>query len=391
MMRRIQTIFLKEAQDNLRDRRSLSAALIFTLIGPLVTAGVIRLTTQVQLEQADKPITIALAGGAHAPGLISYLKQHRVNPVVMETGLRDAVWDGDYDVALAIPQDFSAEFRASRPAAVQLIADTSQNSSRHSIRRIRGLLTSYSRQIGSLRLMARGVDPTISAPLAVALVDVATPASLAATVLGMLPFFIMIAIFLGGYYIVVDSTAGELERRSLEPLFINPASRWEFLLGKFMAAGFFSAAGLVVALIGFWVIPHLISTEGLGLRIRLDALVLAKIFLLVIPLTALATAIGMIVSTLSRGFKEAQTMLSLLMMVPVIPGLLLTLAPFKIKTWMMMVPILSEQLLINKLIRGEVLSGLHVTICVTTTLVAAIISLLIATRLYSGERIFVKR
>lgn len=201
----------------------------------------------------------------------------------------------------------------------------------------------------------------------------------------------MIAIFLGGYYIVVDSTAGELERKSLEPLFINPASRWEFLLGKFMAASAFSATGLVVALLGFWAIPQLLSTEGLGIRIQLDALVLVRIFLLVIPLTALATAVGMIVSTLSRGFKEAQTMLSLLMMVPIIPGLVLTLAPFKIQTWMMAVPILSEQLLINRLIRGEALSGVQVVICVSVTFLTAMVSLLIATRLYSGERVFIKR
>lgn len=188
MIGRVKTIFLKEVLDNIRDRRSLSAALIFTLIGPLVTAGVIRLTTMVQLEKADKPITIALAGGARAPGLISFLKQHRVKAVAVEADLKEMIWDNTYDVALAIPEDYSAEFRSARPATVQLFVDTSKSSSRYSIRRIRGLLTAYGQQIGSLRLLARGVDPSLSTPLAIELVDVSTPASLAATLLAMLPF-----------------------------------------------------------------------------------------------------------------------------------------------------------------------------------------------------------
>jgi sodium transport system permease protein len=272
-----------------------------------------------------------------------------------------------------------------------MVVDESRNTARHGIKKIRRLLRGYANKIGKLRLLVRGVDPAISEPLAIETVDVSTPESLAAMLLGMLPFFIVMAIFMGGYYIVVDATAGELERGSLEPLFINPVSRWEFLVGKFLAAFTFSGIGLGVAMVGFWLIPRFVSTEALGIRIDLNAFVLLRIFLLVLPLTALATAIGMIVSTLSKGFKEAQTMLSFLMIMPVVPGLLLTLAPFKTKAWMMLVPILSEQILINELIRGDTVKVPFVAICVVATTVAACVGLFVATRLYSGERVFASR
>lgn len=391
MIQRVRAVFRKEVIDNLRDRRSMSAAFLFTLIGPLVTAGAIGITAKVQADKSERPVVLPVQGAANAPGLVQYLKQHNVTVVRADGDLEAEVKDGKHDVAISIPGGYGADFRSARPATVRLVLDESRSAARHGIKRVRRLLKGYAVRVGKLRLLARGVDPAISEPLAVETVDVSTPESLAALLLGMLPFFIVMAIFIGGYYIVVDSTAGELERGSLEPLFINPASRLEFLLGKFLAAGAFSCVWLAVAMIGFWLVPRFISTEALGIKIDLNALVLLRIFLLVLPLVAFATAVGMIVSTLSKGFKEAQTMLSFIMMLPIIPGLLMTLMPFKTKAWMMLVPILNQQILINEMIRGDTVKGAFMAISVAATTVAAAAGLYLATRLYSGERVFLNR
>lgn len=391
MTRRIRTVFFKEVIDNLRDRKSLSTAFVFTLIGPLVLAGSITITAKVQSQAAEKPISLPTQGAINAPGLIAYLKQHNVIVTESKQHLESMVKRGDCEVAMSIAQDFGKNWRTARPATVRLFVDESKNSAHYAFKRIYQVVSAYGATIGKLRLLARGLDPSITDGVAIETVDVSTPESLAAMLLGMLPYFIIVAIFLGGYYIVVDATASELERGSLEPLFINPVARWEFLLGKFSAAFTFSLLGLAVALFGFWLIPQFVSTEGLGISIRLDGLVLIKTFFLVLPLTALATAIGMVVATLSKSYKEAQTMLSILMIVPIIPGLLLALAPFKTQTWMMFVPILSEQILINELIRGNQVRILFVVICAVMTTVVAVASMFVAIRLYSGERVFAKR
>jgi len=198
------------------------------------------------------------------------------------------------------------------------------------------------------------------------------------------------ALFIGGFYIAIDTTAGELERGSLEPLFINPARRWEFVVGKFLAALIFSIVGLAVAIVGFGLVPRFVSTEGLGLYVRLEPRVLATVFVLVLPLAAFATAVQMIVATYSRGFKEAQTLLSFLLMLPMIPGILLALVPFQGKLWMMLIPVLSEQVVIHKLIRGEAVEPVAMACCASATTVAAAACLYVATRLYRGERMFAR-
>jgi len=208
--------------------------------------------------------------------------------------------------------------------------------------------------------------------------------------LAVLPYFIVLSIFLGSFYIAIDTTAGELERRSLEPLFINPVERWKLLCGKFLATLGFAVVGLAIAMIGFWLLPKLISTDSLGIPIRLQASVLGQIFLLMLPLTALASAAQMIVATFAKSFKEAQTYLSFFMVVLVIPGTVLSIMPLQAKAWMMLIPAFSEQLLIGKMIRGDAVSALLVTICMITTFVSACAGLWIAARLYSGERVFKK-
>ena len=120
--------------------------------------------------------------------------------------------------------------------------------------RIENLLAGYSKYIGSLRLVARGVSPQVIEVVSVSQVDVATPQSRANLLVSFLPYFIIFAIFNGAAPIVTDTTVGERERQSLEPLLINPLPRRNFVLGKLLAAFPFSLASLGITLIGFGVV-----------------------------------------------------------------------------------------------------------------------------------------
>jgi sodium transport system permease protein len=389
-MRRVGVIVRKEVTDNLRDRRSLAMALFFPLLGPLTVAATFMLTSKVESDKMSAPVTLPVRGEEHAPGLIEFLRQHRVTVVRPSGDLEAAVKSGTYDVALVVPPGYGADLRAARPATVRLIVDRSRHTARSTHHRVERLVEGFGGATGKLRLLARGVDPAIGAAVAVETVDVSTAESRAAMLLAMLPMFLVMALFVGGFYIAIDTTAGELERGSLEPLFINPARRWEFVVGKFLAALIFSIVGLAVATVGFGLVPRFVSTEGLGLYVRLEPRVLATVFVLVLPLAAFATAVQMIVATFSRGFKEAQTLLSFLLMLPMIPGILLALVPFQRKLWMMLIPVLSEQVIIHKLIRGEAVEPAALACCAAATTLAAAVCLWLATRLYRGERMFAR-
>jgi len=389
-MRAILTVLLKEVVDNIRDRRSISAALLFPLLGPAATAGIIFMTGEIISERADKAVKLPVVGAQNAPGLVKFLQQQQVTILSPPADPQEAVRKGEHDVVLVIPGDHGHKLRAADAAPVRLVVDESRRTARAGARRVRRLVLAYGQQIGSLRLLARGVHPGVSQAMALETVDVSTPESRAAILLAVLPYFIVLSIFLGSFYIAIDTTAGELERRSLEPLFINPVARWRLLCGKFLATLAFAVVGLVIAMIGFWLVPKLISTDSLGIPIRLHASVLGQILVLMLPLTALASAMQMIVATFARSFKEAQTYLSCLMVVLVIPGTVLSIMPLKAKAWMMLLPAFSEQLLIGKMIRGDAISPALVAICMVTTTVVACAGMWVAARLYSGERVFKK-
>lgn len=389
-MRRILVVFLKELIDNLRDRRSVSAAVLFTLVGPIMIASMLTLVGRVEREKSEEVVVLPTIGAERAPGLVEQLEHRRIQVVSTELdveGLREAVRAGDHEVGLIVDESYAKDFREARPALVQIVADPSQNSARSTVHRVRQAVVAHGMTVGRLRLLARGIDPSTADAIEVDLVDVSTPQSLAATLLGMLPFFLILSIFLGGYYLVVDATAGELERGSLEPLLVNPVARSELIAGKLLAGVCFSAVGLVVAAFGFWLVPLVVRVEAIG-RFRLDASVMVNVVLLLLPMVLFATAVGMVIATLCRSFKQAQTTLSLVMMLPVAPGLLLAVAPFKTQTWMFCVPMLSEQILLRGLIRGDPMVPAHAALAVVSTLAASVVAAAIATRLFTGERPF---
>jgi sodium transport system permease protein len=298
---------------------------------------------------------------------------------------------GNHDIVLIVPKDFEKDFSAGRPATVQMVIDDSRGSAQPSIRRARAMLDSYSRQIGSLRLLARGVHPAVTSALAIEEVDVATPQSQAASFLNLLPYFIVFSLFIGGMYLAIDTTVGERERGSLEPLLINPAARSELVLGKLGATLVFTLVAVVETLLAFYFMLNVLPTESLGVKISFRTDTLLIIFAIVIPIMLLTSSLQMIVATFTRGFKEAQNYLSFMMIVPALPGMFLTLVPVKVKLWMMLIPIFAQQLLINQALRGETLNWVHSFVSALVTIAVGVLLTLMAIRMYVRERILFGR
>src|SRR3569623_3751059 len=125
----------------------------------------------------------------------------------------------DSDFVLRIPAIFGEAWSHGEPAQVELLYDASQRETGSSVERLRNVLENYGRQTGALRLLARGLSPSVANPLVVADRDQSTPQSRSALLFGMLPYFLILSSFMGGMYLAIDTTAGERERQSLDPLF----------------------------------------------------------------------------------------------------------------------------------------------------------------------------
>ena len=390
MMGRIWTVFAKEVMDNLRDRRTLSASLFYPLLGPVLIALIFAVLGRTVVQQSEQPLSLAVAGAENAPGLIQFLKQNDVEIRPAPADPEAEVWAGNYDVVLLIPPGYGEDLRADRPATVQLVSDRSRQSASVAVSRARSLLEAYSRQIGSLRLLARGINPAVVEALVIERIDVSTPQSQAAGLLNITPYFIIFSIFIGGMYLAIDTTSGERERGSLEPLLINPVARWELVLGKLGAALVFIVIAVVETLIGFAVVLNFLQSS-FGARLELHLLTLVCVFLIALPIMPLAAALEVAIATFTRSVKEAQNYISFLTIIPALPGMFLALVPVKTELWAMLVPTFGQQLLINQVLRGELVRPLNVIVSAVVTLLAGLAFVSVAAKLYEREQVLFGR
>lgn len=387
MIERIAVVLGKELRDNVRDRRALLSALVYPLLGPGLLVGLLAFVGYTFSEQAEERMLLPVAGASEAPDLMRFLAQHNVAVSAAPADPEAAVRAGEEDLVLIVPPGFAADFAAGRPASLQLVLDDSRQSAAVSIRRGRRLLEAYGAQIAALRLVARGLSPEILSPLAVEELDLATPQSQAAGFLNLTPYFVIYSIFIGGMYLAIDTTAGERERGSLEPLLLNPARRGELVLGKLGATLVFTLVAVVETLLAFWLVLALVPLERfLGVQFSFSLEDLAQIFLITLPMMPLAAALQIIIASSTHSFKEAQNYLSLLPLVPALPGMFLAFMPVEPRPGLMLIPTFGQQLLMNRILRGEPVAPEWIAISALVTLAAAVVLIAIAIRLYSRER-----
>ncbi len=298
-----------------------------------------------------------------------------------------AVRRQDADVVLRIDADYGNAWRAGEPVQVALIYDSSQRDASTAVARVTRLLENYARQQGAMRLLARGLSPNTAWPLKVARRDQATPQSRAVLMFAMLPYFFVITIFMGGMYLAIDLTAGERERQSLEPLFANPVPRWKILAGKLAAISAFSTVSLLITLLAFAAVGRFIPAAKLGMELDLGLHFASFVLLLMLPLVLLLSALQSMVAAFAKSYREAQTYLSLLMLVPIIPSLVLAILPIKPQPWMYAVPLLGQNLGIMQLLRGDGISALQLGLCLGGSLAAAVIAVWVTVQLYRSERL----
>jgi sodium transport system permease protein len=382
------TVFLKEVKENLRDRRTLiSAFLTGPLLGPVIFVMLINVTLNRELDKAEKQLPVPVIGAEYAPNLLDALRAGGVVPGAAVADPAQAVRKQDADVVLRIASNYGKAWRKGEPVQVELFYDSSQRDANTSVERVTQLVESYARQQGAMRLVARGMSPSAAWPLQVAKRDQATPQSRAVLMFAMLPYFFVITIFMGGMYLAIDLTAGEREGQSLEPLFANPVPRWKILCGKLAAIGVFSTTSLLISLLAFAIVGQFIPAEKIGMELDLGAHFAAYVLLLLLPLVLLLSALQSMVAAFAKSYREAQTYLSLLMLVPIIPSLLLSFMPIKAQAWMYAIPLLGQNLGIMQLLRGDGVSAEQIGLCLAGSLAAALIAILATIQLYRSERL----
>ncbi len=382
------TIWWKEIRENLRDKRTVFSALVYgPLMGPILF--VVLMTTMVgqQMKKAEGPLKVPVIGAQYAPNLIAALKQQGLVPEAPLADPERAVRERDADLVLRIPAAYAKAWQAGEPAEVELIYDASQTGSSTPRERVAGMLKHYDQQQGALRLLARGLSPAVATPVVVAQRDQSTPQSRAGTVLSILPYFFVFAVYIGGMYLAIDLTAGERERQSLEPLFANPVPRWRILVGKLGAISVFSLASLVLTAIAFSIAGRFLPAAKLGMSFDLGPGFIADAILLELPLIAVFAVLETLVAAFAKSYREAQTYLGLLMLIPILPSLLMSFMPVKPAAWMYAIPLLGQQIGISDLLRGTPVSVVQIGVVLVSGFVLAALLGLITALVYRTEKL----
>lgn len=379
-------VMLKELRDLFRDKRTVRIALFMgPIFIPLLMLGVLSMTEKRVSSQTGKPLELPVVGARNAPNLVAWLQGQNVDVLPAPTDADAAIRDQDYEVILAIGPDYAKDWRAGMPAKVEIIHDSTRQDSEIPVERLQNLLQAYGSTMSSLRLVARGISPVVTAPVRVTHRDLSTPESRRGMALSFLPYFLILSGFLGGANIVIDVTAGERERQSLEPLLATPSSRSAIMSGKIVAACLFGLLSLVLTLIMF----KLAFTYGptTGLKFDLSLLTMSKLLLVLVPVVVLGTTLLTLISASAKSVKEAQGYLSVLTLLPLIPTLALMINPIRNQLWQFAVPFLSQNQLIMKLLRAEAVSPSEWGTYLLAGFGLALVLWTIAARLYQRERL----
>lgn len=347
------SVMRKELLEISRDRRTFFfSLLLMPLLIPVLLLGGGSLVQNKARTQMDKVLEVPVQGADRAPNLVSFLAAHGITATTPPPDLEAAIARQDVEVALHIGEDFPAAWREGRPALVEILSDSTRQNARIPVERLQAALQGYSTQVGMLRLMARGINPGVTRALNVGNRDMATAEAKRGMLLSaILPYLLIISAFLGGAALILDATAGERERQSLEPLLATPVHRSAVVSGKIAAACALGLFSLLLTLLAFKASAFLAGSRGQMLDVSF--LAIGKMLLILLPMLFIGTALLTFLAASAKSMKEAQTHMSWLMLLPMIPTFMLLLNPIKAELWQFAVPFLGQNQLLQKVIRAE--------------------------------------
>ena len=382
-------VLRKELLDAFRDRRTVVVALVvMPLAVPLILAGLSSVGMQRRVEKLEGTLELPVAGAEHAPNLVAWLGTNGVRVVAAPADADAAVRLQEREVILRVSARFGEDWRAGRPAQLELVFDSSRPlQSGTTIARVHALLAGYGQQVGTLRLVARGIHPAVVQPLQVGDRDVATPESRFDLAQQMLPYLLLLLAFIGGMQLAIDATAGERERQSLEPLLATPASREAIISGKILATAAFTLLSVLVTLVMYRVAFALVPAGHVDTSLAVPFGALARLLLVILPVVLLGATVLTALAAFARSHREAQGYLPLLIFLPMLPTLYLMVAPVKTQGWMLAVPFLGQNQLILRILRGEPVAVGEWALNLGTGLLLAGLAWWLAARLYHREQL----
>jgi len=380
------TVYLKELRDSLRDRRTAIMVLVASILtGPVTLVLVAHFVSG--LEEKAAVLEVRIRGQENAPALVNFLKRNDVRIDRAPADYEAKIREGRLDAVIVVPDDFQEHWIAGDGAKLEIVYDDSRADSGPATRQAERLLDAFNRETGMLRLIARGVSPDLADPVKVDRVNTATPRQKGAFLLFLIPMFALLSPLLGGMTLAIDSTAGERERGSLEPLLANPVPVREIVAGKWLAAWTFASGVGLLTLAGFATAATLYAQRKLAALMTFGMPELAGFFAMVVPFAAMTAALQMLICTYGRSYREAQTYVSYLATAVSFVPVIVLFSGLKDARWQLAVPVLGQQAVLSRIVRGDAFRFIDWAVPAVVAGAIAAAALVVVVRLLREERI----
>ena len=385
-MRQLSIVYLKEMRDSLRDRRTMLAVMIASLlVGPLTLFFFAQWISG--MEEKAAVLKVRLIGAEHAASLVNFLERNDIAIEHAPADYESRVREGSLDAVIVVPRDFEESFLAGDRPQVEIVHDDSRPEARAGTQQAERLLRAFNREAGTLRMVARGVSPDLADPVIVQHVNTATVRQRGAALYLFITMFATFAPLMGGLAVAIDSTAGERERGSLEPLLANPVRIAHLVAGKWLAAWTFGVAAGLLTLGGVVLAAEQFADSRIAAILVFGVPELIRFMALVAPFAAMCAALQMLICTYGRTYREAQTYVSYFTaLVGSVPIVIMLAAP-RDAVWQLAVPVFGQQIVFIRLARGSPASMIDYLLPAVVALAIALVCVGLVARLLRDERI----
>jgi sodium transport system permease protein len=396
MFRNIKIIYKKELLDTIRDRRTIISMIVVPiLIFPLLTIGFSAFAVSMTQKSAAEKQRIAFIKKEYAPRLFALVdSSSKVEIALIDTpvdSIKQAIQNKNIRAAIVVPPDFDQKIAALESTSVRLMYDGADAKSEFALDKIKNLITDYKQRVLNSRLQNKGIAPTLLEPFAVKNENIASKEKMGGFVLSMvLPYIIVVLSMVGAMYTAIDLTAGEKERGTLETILVTPIPRWQLATGKFLTILTTSVVSTIFAIISMSM-TMLYGMQAFGntpneMAINITPTMILIILLMMIPNACLFSALLMSICIFAKSYKEAQSYVSPLMTLIILPSLVGFLPGVELDFKLALIPIINTCLSIKEALVGNI-NWLYIAVIFGSTLAYAVLAIFVTHRMFEKESV----
>jgi sodium transport system permease protein len=391
-MKTIITIFKKELLDSIRDRRTLITMVVIPLLlFPLLFGISSRIMISQMKKAQEKTLKVGLLMNGNAEEFRHTL-QSKGDITLFENITADSgralIETDSLDALIVFNQDFDKHVANLLPGRITLYFKSTE---RRDIEkeRVMQVLHEFEGQLRTARFKKLNLDEAIIKTIEIQERNLASSKEkLAEAIGGFLPYLFIIFCFMGSMYPAIDLAAGEKERGTLETLLTSPAGRFQILLGKFGVVVLTGILSAVISILGLYLgmrqireIPSEIFHAIVGI---LEFQSIALLISLLLPLTVFFAAILLSLSIFAKSFKEAQSIISPLMIVVIVPAFIGLMPGMSLDATTALIPILNVSLATKGIIAGTVTPAILAEVYLSLIVFAGL-SLYICAKMFGRE------